>query len=230
MEAAIGKLVETLDPQTIAGVPTSRGLVALVDARFQREARAHRWYAIVGRGDHIYAVADIDGRRVTLQRFIMKLQIPGASFDDIKHVGFRNKISFDCRTSNLEDRVGRQAVMRNRRPKKNTSSRFKGVIKWLAPDGSVRWRTQIKGDDGSMGIGVYDDEVWAATVYDAAASLLFERAALYNLPEQPINPQALEIAAAKIEAARKRRADPERAHRKRKGRGKQADTDAEAAF
>ena len=68
----------------------------------------------------------------------------------------------------------------------------------LGPDGSPRWRTQIMADHGSMGIGVYEDEAWAATVYDAAAYLLFEGEALYNFPGRSPDQEALLIAATKI--------------------------------
>lgn len=88
--------------------------------------------------------------------------------------------------------------MRNRRSKRNTSSQYKGVIKALGSDGSPRWRTQIMAEHGSMGIGVYEDEAWAATVYDAAAYLLFEGAALYNFPGRSPDQEALLIAATKI--------------------------------
>jgi hypothetical protein len=196
--AAVHTLIQSLDPALIALVGTSRDLEDIVDKQFDWQVRAHRWYAVISRGDHIHAVADIDGRRISLQRYVMKLQYPDRSYDEVKQVSFENKITFDCRISNLEHLVGRQAVMRNRRPKRNTSSQYKGVIKALGPDGSARWRTQIMADHGSMGIGVYEDEHWAATVYDAAAYLLFEGEALYNFPGRPPDHEALLIAATKI--------------------------------
>jgi hypothetical protein len=57
-------------------------------------------------------------------------------------------------------------------------------------------------DHGSMGIGVYEDEAWAATVYDAAAYLLFEGEALYNFPGRSPDQEALLIAATKIARSR----------------------------
>jgi hypothetical protein len=196
--AAVQTLIQSLDPTSIALVATSRDLDAIVDKCFDWQVRTHRWYAVISRGDHIHAVADIDGRRISLQRYVMKLQYPDRTYDDLKQVSFENKVTFDCRVSNLEHLVGRQAVMRNRRSKRNTSSQYKGVIKALGPDGSPRWRTQIMADHGSMGIGVYEDEHWAATVYDAAAYLLFEGEALYNFPGRPPDHEALLIAATKI--------------------------------
>lgn len=206
--AAVHTLIQSLDPALIALLGTSRDLEAIVDKQFDWKVRAHRWYAVISRGDHIHAVADIDGQRISLQRYVMKLQYPDRSYDDLKQVSFENKITFDCRVFNLEHRVGRQAVMRNRRSKRNTSSQYKGVIKALGPDGSPRWRTQIMADHGSMGIGVYEDEHWAATVYDAAAYLIFEGEALYNFPGRSPDQDALMIAATKIARYRARARRP----------------------
>lgn len=198
MQKSIDELKAKLDPRSFAVIATSKGLSALVDKRFGNEVRSQRWYATPSRGDHLHAVADIAGHRISLQRYVMKLQFPELSYDELKQISFENKVTFDCRIDNLIGLVGRKAVMRNRRPKRNTSSQFKGVVKAVAVDGSVRWRTQIKGDHGSMGIGVYDDEIWAATVYDAAAFLLFEGAAFLNFPDRSPDPDALAIATLKI--------------------------------
>lgn len=178
---AVASLTYTFDPQTDAMIPTTRGLEAIVDRRFLTEMTRFRWYAVIGRG-HIYAVTDIDGRRISLQRLAYQLANPKLTFEDVKHVSFINKISFDCRVDNLTDRIGRQAVMRNRRSKRATSSKYKGVIASLKADGTVIWRTQIKADFGTMAMGRYADEEQAAKVYDAAAFLLFGGSALYNVP------------------------------------------------
>ena len=58
--AAVHTLIQSLDPALIALVGTSRDLEAIVDKQFDWQVRAHRWYAVISRGDHIHAVADID--------------------------------------------------------------------------------------------------------------------------------------------------------------------------
>lgn len=180
---AVETLASTLDPSKDALLATTRGLDAIVDRQFLTTLQGYRWYAVIPRG-HIYAVADIRGQRISLQRFTYLLANPTLTMDEVRHVSFINKISFDCRVANLADRVGRQAVMRNRRPKRGTSSAYKGVRAVTYPDGTVRWKTQIKADFGNMSIGTYPDEQQAAKVYDAAAFLLFGGAALYNFPGQ----------------------------------------------
>lgn len=199
IRGSVNSLIRTLDLGEIAVIPTSRKLIAVIDQKFEMPVQLQRWYAVFSRGDHVYAVADIDGRRISLQRYVLKLEHPERSYDELKHVSFANKQSLDCRLSNLEYRIGRQSVMRNRKPKKGTSSRYKGVIKSSNANGCFKWRTQIKGNLGTMSIGTYDDEQWAATVYDAAAYLIFGGSAYYNFPETCPNVDALEIARVRIE-------------------------------
>lgn len=97
--------------------------------------------------------------------------------------------------------------MRNRRNKQNSSSRFKGVRR-KELNGKVTWRAEIASGQDRIMLGVLPDESHAALVYDAAAYLLFENAALYNMPDLCPEPEALEVAQAAI--ARFRRARRER--------------------
>lgn len=198
MRESVGRLVKTLDPDDIFLAETTRDLTAIVDSKFAVQVGAMRWYAVISRGDHMYAVAVIRGKRISLQRFVLSLENPDKPIDEIKQVSFENKISFDCRLSNLEYRVGRQSVMRNRRPKRNTSSQYKGVRKKTRNDGTIFWQGQIKGDFGNMSLGAYENEKEAAIVYDAAAYLLFKGAGFYNFPELCPDKDALEIAVDRI--------------------------------
>ncbi len=198
IRSKINALSLTLEAHSYALLPTSRGLEAIIDKQFELHARNHRWYAVVSPGDHIYAVADIECRRISLQRYILVLADPTRTFDEMKHVSFINKVGLDCRVANLEDRVGRQAVMRNRLPKRDTTSQYKGVSKAVSTNLQVKWKAAIKGDGGSIYLGYFDDEKWAAMVYDAAAYLLFEGSAHFNLPDLCPNLDALDVAAAII--------------------------------
>jgi hypothetical protein len=198
MRSQIDDLKQQAREDDVTLVSTSRDMVALIDSKFASLVRNFRWYAVLSQ-EHIYAVADINGKRITLQRYIKALSLDETDFEKVKHISFRNKISFDCRVDNLEDRLGRQAVMRNRRPKRNTSSKYKGVIKKTKPDGSLSWRGQIKADLGNIHLGVFEEENFAAKVYDAAAFVLFSGAAHFNFPEDCPNPEALDVALLKIE-------------------------------
>jgi hypothetical protein len=205
MRAAVQTVALSLDPSSFALLPTSRNLEAIVDEQFKWQAQNHRWYAALSRGGHIHAVADVDGRRVSLQRYVLTLAEPTLTFDEVKHVSFINKVSMDCRICNLQDRIGRQAVMRNRLPKRNTTSRYKGISKATSSKPQALWKAQIKADADQIFLGYFEDENWAAMIYDAAAYLLFEGSAHYNLPELCPNMDALEIVAAKITRHRSRK-------------------------
>lgn len=189
----VNDLANSLDVESISRIPTTRNLEIIIDRKFTRQVEAYRWYAHIPQTDNIYAVADVDGKRISLQRLIVALANPEKAVKEIKHVSFKSKFSFDCRLQNLLEKVGRQSVMRNRKPKRNTSSEYKGVIRKLRTNGEIYWRGQIKGDFGTMSLGAFEDEKWCATVYDAAAFLMFDGAGYYNFPDQRPNPEALEI-------------------------------------
>lgn len=70
MRVSIALLAESLQPDTYALISTSRGLDAVIDLRFETQAKGYRWYAILSRGNHLQAAADVGGRRISLQRFV----------------------------------------------------------------------------------------------------------------------------------------------------------------
>lgn len=204
VKAAVYSVTQSLDPVGFTMIDTSRGLQVIIDARHKNEVSKYRWYAVVSKASHIYAVADISGKRVSLQRFILWLEQPGGRLEEIKHISFMNKISFDCRATNLTRRGTRQTVMQNRRPKRNTSSKYKGVIKIERVNGDVAWKTQIKGELGTMSLGTFDDEQVAAAHYDAGAYVLFHNTGYYNFPETVPNLEALDYVMLMIERRRRR--------------------------
>lgn len=196
IRAQVSQTFSKLDEREFALIPTSRSMWAIIDRRFLTEVERYRWFAVVAYADHVYAVADVEGKRVSLQRLVLHLNDTAKSIAEIKQVSFENKNSFDCRLSNLSYRVGRQAVMRNRRKKRGSASKFKGVRKAPQPD---TWMVEIKGDNGRVYLGAYKDERYAAAVYDAAAFQLFKGAAHFNLPDDGGNPDAIREAAVRIE-------------------------------
>lgn len=206
MRVSIEILSGSLEPGTYAMIPTSRGLDAIIDKRFETQVNGYRWYAILSRGNHLQAAADVGGRRISLQRFVLTLANPSLTLEQVKQVSFANKLPFDCRLENISGHVGRTAVMRNRRAKKGTSSAFKGVIKRTSTSGEVRWAASIATKDIRYNLGYHRSERLAALAYDAAAYLLFENAALYNLPDLCPDPKSLEFVRERIamEASRQR--------------------------
>ncbi len=193
MRVSIELLAQSLEPDAFAKIPTSRGLDAIIDRRFETQVKSYRWYAILSRGNHLQAAADIGGRRISLQRYIVTLANPAMSLDEAKQVSFANKLQFGCRLENISGHVGRTAVMRNRRSKTGTSSGFKGVIKRTTETGKVHWTASIALKDVKYNLGNHPSERQAAITHDAAAYLLFENAALYNLPDICPDLKALEF-------------------------------------
>lgn len=204
VKAAVYSVTQSLDPVDFAMIDTSRGLHVIIDARHKNEVSKYRWYAVLSKVTHIYAVADISGKRVSLQRFILWLEQPERRLEEIKHISFMNKITFDCRAVNLTRKGTRQTVMQNRRPKRNTSSKYKGVIKIERVNGDVAWKTQIKGDLGTMSLGTFDEEQVAAVHYDAGAYVLFHDTGFYNFPETVPNLEALDYVMIMIERRKRR--------------------------
>lgn len=204
MKTDVQSLFQSLDPAEVALIDTTRGLQAIVDVKHKNEVEKFRWYAVIAGGSHIYATADVFGKRVALQRLVMWLENPDQSINKTKHISFLNKVSFDCRVTNLTRRGTRQTVMQNRRPKRNTSSKFKGVIKVERQNGGVVWKTQIKGHLGSMTVGTFENEITAAIHYDAAAYVLFHNSGYYNFPETTPNLDALDHVLIMIERRKQR--------------------------
>jgi hypothetical protein len=155
MRVSIALLAESLQPHSYALISTSRGLDAVIDLRFETQVKGYRWYAILSRGNHLQAAADVGGRRISLQRFVLTLADPSLSLDQVKQVSFANKLPFDCRLENISGHIGRTAVMRNRRSKSGTSSIFKGVIKRTSTSGQVRWAASIATKDIRYNLGFH---------------------------------------------------------------------------
>ena len=120
MLSEIAKLEMSLDAGSWRRVPTTRGLHAIVDPDLAAPIGQYRWWAKPTAGGNIYPEANIENRRVSLPRLVLKLLNPHIPIENIKHVSFENKCTFDCRSSNLKHRVGRRAVMRNRKAKANS--------------------------------------------------------------------------------------------------------------
>jgi hypothetical protein len=181
-----------------ACVPTSRNLYAIVDRDLQERLSEHRWFAVISMENHAYPVADVNGKRVAMARLVLNFLHPQIPLQNLKQVSFLNKCSFDCRSSNLEHRVGRTAVMRNRRGKSGSSSQFKGVRKKVNLNKGSSFSASISDGSIRIGLGTYGDELEAARIYDAAAWLLFEGAAFMNVTSGMPALEHIEIASGRI--------------------------------
>lgn len=148
-------------------VPLSRGLVAIIDADdAEIVAAAGPWYA----SSDGYATHRTKGKPVVL----MHRLILGCADDlEVDHV---DGDPLNNRRSNLRPAT-RGQNRQNTRPKKNGTSRFKGVTR-LRRRGDPRWQASIK----SRALGTFSEEEEAARAYDREARRLYGSFARLNFP------------------------------------------------
>jgi len=153
-------------------IPLTQGKVAIVDDEDFERLSQYKWcYATVG-----YAVRfeQVNGKRrgVFMHRQIMQ---PPKDLE-VDHI---NGDKLDNRRSNLRI-VTRQQNRFNERPRKGTSSKYKGVS-WYKQ--TRRWEAYIKINGKKKRIGYFNDEIEAALAYDRAARELFGEYAKTNFKE-----------------------------------------------
>jgi hypothetical protein len=154
-------------------IDLSEGQFTIVEPRDYYSIRHLKWF-VHGNGSNLYAARsaltnDLRSRIIYLHRQLMDPPV-GLVVDH------RNCDSLDNRRANL--RVVTQAVnMRNRRKRKNTSSRYIGV--WFDKKRN-KWTVQIRYNGQKLWLGRFDDESAAAKVYDEAAKKYFGEIARLN--------------------------------------------------
>lgn len=169
------------DGQTALKIPLTQGRFALIDPADYEIVRTRSWVLYRGRHGNLYARAfDCvrDGRKhhISMHKAIMRTP-PGMEVDHINGDGLDN------RRTNLR-LCTHQNNMRNMKPGRPASSRFKGVA-WYRRDG--RWRAYLVIDAKQTHLGYFDDETEAAHAYDRAARRHFGAYARLNFPDGPMS-------------------------------------------
>jgi len=139
------------------------GFVALVDDDdFEKVADIH-WYPRVRPNGLIYARGVIEGKIVFMHRFILDLKDPGIIVDHSDGNGLNNTRG-NIRTCTTSQNAA------NRRPRRNTSSQFKGVY-WNSTLGIWQASIGIKAESGRkvITLGSFRSEEEAAKAYNQAA-------------------------------------------------------------
>jgi hypothetical protein len=138
----------------------SEGKWTIIDARDYYWLNSYKWI-VYGNKNNFYAVrnsivAPNETRPVYMHRVIMNPP-PGLFVDH------RNCDSLDNRRSNLRFATPSQN-MQNRRKKKNTTSKYRGV--WLLSNG--KYESQVSHKGKKIWLGWFDSEIDAAHAFDRA--------------------------------------------------------------
>lgn len=142
-------------------IPVGRsGLIALVDDLDYELVTRYPWGIKRGRRDTVYAYRQWwDENRGHHGQFMHCLIMGVVGVDHIDHDGLNNL------RSNLRVASAAQNAQ-NRQKIKGATSRFKGVT-WSSPH--QRWFVSLKVNRRQKYLGLFDDEIEAAKVYDVAA-------------------------------------------------------------
>jgi hypothetical protein len=141
----------------VAGIPLSRGYVAIIDLDDVDRATAFNWHA-KGSGHYVYAVAQNGESRQSLHRLIAD----APADKDVDHI---NGNTLDNRKCNL--RVCEHGEnMRNRRQDPEVTATRKGC--WFDRR-TQRWWAQIVRGGKRIRLGSYHTEEEAKAAYQAAA-------------------------------------------------------------
>ena len=194
----VNELYDASDLRITAKVPLTKDLFAIIDKVNEKEVNQLKWHANT-QEDTIQARRHFRTGVKTLNRFILELTaLRQGDVKDLRQSSFKNQFPLDCRLDNIVG-AGRQVVMQNRRGKRGTTSTYKGVHKAKPSDENSRFKAQISvKEEGSIYLGLFDNECDAAEMYDAAASVLF-KSPYRNLPDQPVNEATVQEAQAIIE-------------------------------
>jgi len=153
-------------------IPLTQGKFAIVDAEDYNWLSRHKWCAAKSR-DTFYAHRGSKGRLISMHRAIMRAP-KGLICDHRNHNGLDNRKSNLRLCTNAQNQY-------NKSPKKDCSSRYKGVI--LRKD-CKRWRAKIGLKRKRIHLGEFADEIKAALAYDDKATELFGEFAYLNFPER----------------------------------------------
>lgn len=191
--------IQEADPDAIAVIELSKGFKAIIDKEYEELVKQYNWFAAPTKAS-VYAKSSGVIRtvkpqtQVALHNFIVSHFIKKHFDPTLKHTTFHNKNPLDCRVSNLLKGNDRQAVMRNRRGKRDTESRYKGVRPM-----SGKYRAFIYDGADNISLGSFDKERSAAKIYDAAALVIFGASAHFNFPLGILDPLHHELASLLIQ-------------------------------
>lgn len=210
-------LEASLDDKDIATIHIKHGLFAIVDRDLFTTLNSKNWHVNI-QPEHIHARSSfgqtIGGKQRfrTLQSAVVQVDLLRQGIEKVpKQVSFKNKLTLDCRVSNLIYKNQRKGAMRNRTAKRDTTSAFKGVLQRATEKARGVWSAQIFDKNlGCIYLDSHPTEIEAAAAYVAASLILFGEDGHRNLSLSDITPEMHKLAAVKIEGKKIRDAAREK--------------------
>jgi len=152
-------------------VPLTQNKFSMIDLCDFERVSQYNWCAIWRPDINTYcAQSRINGKNISLHRFILNLKDIKIKVDHIDHDELNNL------RKNIRICTNQQNSM-NQKPQRNCSSRFKGVSLYKSIH---KWRAYIKFNGKQIHLGFYDDEINAARAYNEKAQYLFDEFAHLN--------------------------------------------------
>lgn len=146
-------------------IPLTQGQFAIVDDADYDWLNQWKWYARYSKYTKTYyARRRFDGNIILMHR-----QILGLGFRDKRQGDHKNHNTLDNRRNNIRVCTC-QENQRNRKPRLNTTSGYKGVS-WYSR--IKKWQAHIQADGKREHLGYFKKEKDAALAYNKAARNLF---------------------------------------------------------
>ncbi len=169
------------DSPTTVTLPVGHGRYTQIDISDLPLVRGRRLSTATRNGKH-YAVIMVDGRQLTLSRFL--LDVPEGVLVDHQDGFTLNNKRCNIRAANYRQNAQNQAKKRTNSRGNPTSAKLRGIHwSWNKKRTAGAWRAQIRDCSGKqITLGQYQDQEEAARVYDAAAIKLHGEFARLNFP------------------------------------------------
>lgn len=163
----------------VCKIPLTRGLFAVIDAKYLSAVQLYSWYAIPSRNvTYASTVYPFRGRQKSLPLHQLIWRLAGRKPTKLDH---RNGDGLDCRLRNLRPGPARLNGANRRKSVSRCTSTYKGVY-WNKQ--MHKWKVHIRIDGQIRHLGYFTREcaVQAALAYDKAAFAAWGDYAKLNFP------------------------------------------------
>ena len=152
-------------------IPLTQDRFTIVDAEDYDRLNQHKWHVSKSHTSE-YAVRCQGRKHISMHRLLLNAP-PHLLVDHRDCNGLNNRKANLRLCTHLEN-------IRNQRPRKGGSSRFKGVY-WNKTE--KKYNPRIRNNGKRYSLGYFHDEIEAAVVYDIKAMELFGEFAYLNFPK-----------------------------------------------